>query len=64
MSELTGRMSELPQDRDIVLLCHAGIRSMQALQLLRDHAGLTRLKSLYHGIDAWSAHVDPSIPRY
>jgi len=51
-------------DGDIVLHCHKGVRSMKALELLRDHAGFTRVKSLKGGIDAWSLEVDPTIPRY
>ena len=64
LGELPNRFAELPMDGDLVLHCHKGIRSMKALELLRDHAGFKRLKSLRGGIDAWSTEVDPSVPRY
>jgi rhodanese-related sulfurtransferase len=40
------------------------VRSLRALERLRDHAGFTRVKSLRGGIDAWSLEIDPKIPRY
>jgi adenylyltransferase/sulfurtransferase len=64
LAELPNQLGQLPMDGDIVLHCHKGVRSMKALELLRDHAGFTRVKSLKGGIDAWSLEVDPTIPRY
>jgi adenylyltransferase/sulfurtransferase len=64
LGELPNRMNELPLEGELVLLCHIGVRSMRALEFLRDHAGLRRLKNLRGGIDAWSQSVDPSVPRY
>jgi adenylyltransferase/sulfurtransferase len=64
LNELPERLAELPQDGDIVLHCHHGVRSMRALARLRDHAGFTRVKSLRGGIDAWSLEIDPKVPRY
>jgi adenylyltransferase/sulfurtransferase len=64
LNELPERLAELPQNGDIVLHCHHGVRSMRALERLRDHAGFTRVKSLRGGIDAWSLEIDPKIPRY
>ncbi len=42
LGELPNRFAELPMDGDIVLHCHKGVRSMRALELLRDHAGFKR----------------------
>jgi sulfur-carrier protein adenylyltransferase/sulfurtransferase len=63
LGSLLGRANELDSAREIVLFCHHGIRSMRALEFLRD-AGFRRLKSLHGGIDAWSTDVDPEVPRY
>ena len=57
------RASELPHDRLIVLACQKGVRSMRALEMLRE-LGFSRLKNLAGGIDAWSREVDSSVPRY
>jgi adenylyltransferase/sulfurtransferase len=64
LSRLLDRLGELPQTHDLVLFCHVGIRSMQALRYLRDHTGMTRIRSLKGGINAWSDEVDASVPRY
>jgi len=47
----------------IVLYCHHGIRSLDAAAYLTGH-GLTNVKSLAGGLDAWSCEVDPGVPRY
>jgi len=57
------RASELPRDTLLVLTCHKGIRSMRALEILRE-LGFTQLRNLSGGIDAWSREVDSSVPRY
>jgi adenylyltransferase/sulfurtransferase len=64
LSALLERMAEIPQDRDVILFCHVGIRSLRALRFLEEHAGLTRLWNLRGGIDAWSRDVDASVTRY
>lgn len=56
-------MNTLNSADEIVLYCHRGVRSMQALKLLRE-AGFRRLKSLRGGLDAWAEKVDPTMPRY
>ncbi len=63
LATLPARAHEFDRDREIVLMCHHGGRSQQALQFLR-RQGFTRLKNLSGGIDAWSLKVDPSVPRY
>lgn len=57
------RLAELPAERTIVLACHHGGRSMQALQFLKGR-GYTTLLNLEGGIDAWSRDVDPTVKRY
>lgn len=47
----------------IVVYCHQGVRSLDAAAYLIGH-GMTNVKSLAGGIDAWSCEVDQSVPRY
>jgi len=56
-------LAELPQDRDLVLVCHHGGRSAQAAAWLAQN-GFSRLHNLAGGIDAWARVVDPAMPRY
>lgn len=62
LAELPERVVELPEDAAIVTLCHHGVRSLKAAQLLREQGFTAR--SLAGGIDLWSQSVDPSVPRY
>lgn len=63
LSTIKSRMKELPQDRDIVVHCHHGGRSAQAIAILKE-AGFTRLKNLAGGIDLYALEVDSTLPRY
>src|SRR5436190_1959491 len=55
----------LQRDRDapLVFQCHHGIRSQGAAEYF-EQAGFRNLYNLRGGIDAWSAFVDLSVPRY
>ena len=63
LSEILSRVAELDSSDELVLYCHHGMRSRDALEFLKG-AGFRKLKSLRGGIDAWAAAVDPSLPRY
>jgi rhodanese-related sulfurtransferase len=47
----------------LVIYDHTGARSMDAAAYFQGH-GFENVKSLRGGIDAWSAEVDPKLPRY
>jgi adenylyltransferase/sulfurtransferase len=63
LSEFTERFTELDPNQQYYLHCKAGVRSLKALNFLRQH-GFTHLKSVKGGINAWSDEIDPSLPRY
>lgn len=63
LRELPQRLSEIPRDKDVVIYCHHGVRSLHALHFLREQ-GFTRARHLSGGIEAWSLQVDPSVRRY
>ena len=63
LRELPARLDEISREKDVVVLCHHGIRSAHAAGFLM-HSGYTRVMNLVGGIDAWAAEVDPSMPRY
>jgi len=63
MNEVGSHLSELPKDKDIVVFCHGGGRSlMVALQLKK--RGFERVFNMAGGIDGWSQTVDPNVPQY
>ena len=51
-------------DREIVVTCHAGIRSYNFSQWCLDNNIVSEIWNLEEGIDGWSRYIDPSIPRY
>ena len=53
----------LPKDTPIVFHCHGGGRSQVAAERYRLR-GFVNVYNLAGGIDAWSQHVDASVPRY
>jgi adenylyltransferase/sulfurtransferase len=63
LGEITERLDELERERPIVVHCHSGMRSAQAVRLLQQR-GFTKVYNLEGGIDAWSDQIDPDIPRY
>lgn len=52
LGELPGRTEELDRDRAMVIYCRSGVRSMHALQFLRQQ-GFDKLENLQGGILAW-----------
>lgn len=53
----------LDPERDVVLYCKVGVRSLHAAEELAD-AGFMRLGNLSGGILRWSQDVDPAVLRY
>lgn len=65
LGEIPERITELDgwKNEEIVVYCHHGVRSAHAIGWLRQQ-GFEKLTNLSGGIDAWSVHVDPELPRY
>ena len=57
LRELGSRTAELPDDRPIVVVCHAGVRSAAAADALR-RAGWPA-ENLAGGVMAWLATEEP-----
>jgi adenylyltransferase/sulfurtransferase len=56
LSELEAHLASLPRDRDLVLYCKAGVRSVTAARRLQA-AGFTRLWHLAGGLTRWVAEL-------
>ncbi len=63
LNQIPQRLREIDIDQEIVLICHHGIRSMQAANFLAQ-VGFKQVSNLVGGIDAWSIEVDSSVARY
>ena len=63
LSGLPQRLAELNQDDEFVVLCHHGMRSMQAVSFM-EHHGFNRIVNLDGGIHAWADSIDPTMAKY
>jgi adenylyltransferase/sulfurtransferase len=63
LSQLEARFTELDPNQSYYIHCKAGVRSLKALNFLRQQ-GFKYLKSVKGGITAWSEEIDSNVPRY
>jgi adenylyltransferase/sulfurtransferase len=63
LSNLPQRFTELDPNTRIYIHCKSGVRSMKALNFLREQ-GFKYVKSVKGGIGAWSDEIDSSVPKY
>jgi sulfur-carrier protein adenylyltransferase/sulfurtransferase len=63
LGQIAERADELPRERPIVVHCHSGQRSAQAVRLLQQR-GFDKVYNLEGGIDAWSDQIDSNVPKY
>ncbi len=52
LSEFEERYSEIPKDKDVVMVCAVGSRSLRAAGFLVNH-GYTNVVNMQHGITRW-----------
>lgn len=63
LSVLPQRFTELDPNQSYYVHCKSGVRSMKALNFLREQ-GFKYVKSVKGGILAWSEDIDPDVPQY
>lgn len=63
MGDIPRRVGELDPEREIVCVCHHGVRSANVAAWLAN-AGFERVYNLTGGIDRWAREVEPSMARY
>jgi len=65
MSQIQEQLDQLQphQEREIVVYCHHGGRSLRVAMWLRGQ-GFTKSCSMSGGIDQWAQEIDQSLPRY
>jgi len=63
LGELAARVGELDPEREIVCICHHGMRSANAALAL-EQFDFDRVLNLVGGVDRWAADVDASMARY
>jgi rhodanese-related sulfurtransferase len=63
LADRCGELTEFAGDAPLVVVCHHGMRSLQATLWLRQQ-GFANAFNLAGGIDAWAQRVEPSMQRY
>lgn len=63
LNQIPEEIPRLDKERETILYCKAGVRSMRAAQQLAN-AGITDVRNLAGGILRWIDDVDPTMPRY
>ena len=63
MGDIPSRVAELDPEREVVVVCHHGVRSAHVAGYLSS-IGFKTVLNLAGGIDAWSVSVDPAVSRY
>lgn len=63
MNSIPARAQELPRDREVVAICHHGVRSFHVARFL-EHNGFQNIINLTGGVDAWAKEADPTMPTY
>jgi rhodanese-related sulfurtransferase len=63
MAQLLGRLAELDPEREVVVLCRSGSRSLAVARFL-EARGFRSVANLSGGILAWARDVDRSLATY
>ncbi len=63
LEHLVEHLSDLEQNREMVVFCRNGTRSRRALHQLKEH-GFSRVKNLSGGINAWAQEIDTKMAEY
>jgi adenylyltransferase/sulfurtransferase len=63
MGTVSDKLDELPNNTDIVVICHKGIRSRTITDMLKE-SGFIRVFNLTGGVDRYSVDVDLKLERY
>ncbi|MBW4360953.1 rhodanese-like domain-containing protein [Flavobacterium taihuense] len=60
LTEFEERFTEIPRDREVVVVCKSGVRSLRATAFLKNH-GYNHVVNMKHGIIRWVQKGFPTI---
>ncbi|MDQ7011094.1 MAG: rhodanese-like domain-containing protein [Mariprofundaceae bacterium] len=61
LAALSARISEVPRDDEVYLICHSGVRSARAADFLARQFGYDNLSNVEGGVAAWTQAGYPVI---
>ena len=62
MMSIPKRLNDLNHKKNIIVMCHSGVRSLQVCLFLNQNG--YNATNLSGGIDAWANEIDPTMKRY
>ena len=63
LGEIEDRYSEIPKDRDVVVICRTGGRSGRTTEFLLNH-GYKRVRNMATGMNGYATTVDQTMKTY
>lgn len=64
LGDLHRQSGRIRRDVPVVMVCHHGFRSAQAINYLTQRLGYENLLNLKGGIHAWATQIDPTMATY
>jgi len=64
LGDIPKKVELIAKDKPVIIICHHGFRSAQAIQYLTQRFGFNNLLNLKGGIHAWALQIDPAMPTY
>ena len=63
MGQIPEKLTQLPKDQHLLVLCHHGARSLRVTNFLRSQ-GFPAVTNVGGGIEAWADQIEPTMQRY
>jgi len=63
MGSIPDRLEELDAEKETIVICHHGARSLQVAHFLENN-GFINVVNLDGGVDAWAKIIDPNMAQY
>ena len=64
LSELEKCIHKIPRDKNVIIMCHHGMRSRRAIEMLQQQHDYKNLYNLSGGINEWSQKIDSTVQQY
>lgn len=63
MRLIANSIDKLPKNKEIVVMCHRGIRSLSVINFLEEQ-GIRNVHNMHGGIARWAEEVDTNMKKY
>ena len=63
MMKVPFQLKKIPQDKELIVMCHHGVRSLRIVNYLKAQ-GISNVFNMDGGIDRWAKEVDNKMNKY